>query len=77
MADGFVHTVYRDGKWMNELEGAADDRTLPGDHETKEAAVAAGRTGAILRQTEHVIHNQDGSFGERDSYGSDPRRRKG
>ena len=52
---------------MNELDGVADDRTLPSDHERKEAAVAAGRAGAILRQTEHVIHNEDGSFGERDS----------
>ena len=43
----------------------------------KGAAVAAGRADAILRQTEHVIHNQDGSFGERDSYGSAPQRSKG
>lgn len=76
MADGFVHTVYRDGNWVNEFEGA-DDRTLPGNHETKEAAAAAGRDAAISRQAEHVIHNQDGSIGERNSYGNDPPDRPG
>ena len=72
MADGFVHTVYRDGNWMNELEDAADDRTLPGNHDTKEPAVAAGQAAAISKQTEHVIHNQDGSIAVRNSYGNDP-----
>jgi hypothetical protein len=77
MADGFVHTVYRDGNWVNEVEGAADDRALPGNHDTKETAVAAGRAAAISRQTEHVIHNQDGTIGERNSYGNDPPDRPG
>jgi hypothetical protein len=75
MAAGFVHTVYREGKWMNEIEGG--EGTLPVAHETKEAAVAAGREAAISRRTEHVIHNQDGTIGERNSYGNDPRERPG
>jgi hypothetical protein len=77
MADGYVHTMYRGDRWVNGLEGAADDRTLPGNHTTKEDAVVAGRDAAISRQTEHVIHNEHGSIGERNSYGNDPPGRPG
>jgi hypothetical protein len=69
MADGFVHTVHKDGNWVNEIEG--DEGTLAGSHSTKDDAVAAGRQEAMRRKTEHVIHNQDGTFGERNSYGGD------
>ena len=31
----------------------------------------------MIRETEHVIHEQDGSIGERNSYGSDPSDRPG
>ena len=75
MAAGFVHTVYREGEWVNETEG--HEGTLPGAHRTKDAAVAAGRAAAISRRTEHVIHNQDGAIGERNSYGNDPSDRPG
>ena len=75
MAEGFVHTVRREGGWANTLEG--DDQPLPGTFETKEAAVIAGREEAMRRKTEHVIHAQDGSIGERNSYGSDPSDRPG
>ena len=75
MADGFVHTVQRDGTWVNEIEG--DEGTLPGSHATKHVAVAAGRDEAIRRKSEHVIHNEDGSIGERNSYGGDPAHRPG
>jgi hypothetical protein len=34
-------------------------------------------TEARRRQTEHVIHNQDRSIGERNSYGNDPAHRPG
>jgi len=74
MADGFVHTTYKDDRWVNTIEGASD---LSGTHATKEAAVAAGREEARRRKTEHVIHNQDGTFGERHSYGNDPADRPG
>ena len=75
MADGFVHTVHKDGAWANTIEG--EDQSLSGTHQTKEATVAAGREEAIRRKTEHVIHNQDGSIGERNSYGGDPTHRPG
>jgi hypothetical protein len=32
---------------------------------------------AIERRVEHLIHNQDGTIGQRNSYRCDPRRRKG
>jgi hypothetical protein len=75
MAEGFVHTVRREEGWANTIEG--EDGALPGTYETKEAAVAAGREEAIRRKTEHVIHNEDTSIGERNSYGGDPAHRPG
>ena len=42
-----------------------------------DAAVAAGRQEVINRKTEHVIHNQDGTISERNSYGNDPASRSG
>jgi hypothetical protein len=32
---------------------------------------------AIRREVEHLIHNKDGTIGQRNSYGPDSRRRKG
>ena len=75
MAAGFVHTVYKGGKWINELE---DGGPLPGDpFDVKEVAVAAGRKHAMDQNTEHVIHNEDGVISERNSYGNDPASRPG
>ncbi len=37
-------------------------------HHTKDAAVTAGRTAARARQTEHLIHNMDGTIAYRNSY---------
>lgn len=73
MADGFVHTVYKNDQWVNEIEGNG----AVGSHSTKEDAVAAGREQAKASKTEHVIHNQDGTISERSSYGNDPADRPG
>jgi uncharacterized protein DUF2188 len=75
VAEGFVHTVHRDGRWRNTVEG--EDTSLPGAYATKAEAVAVGRGEAKRRETEHVIHNEDGSIAERNSYGSDPAHRPG
>ncbi len=75
MADGFVHTVHVDGRWTNTIEGT-EGATHAG-FETKAAAVEAGRGEARRRRTEHVIHDEDGSISERNSYGSDPPNRPG
>jgi hypothetical protein len=74
MADGFVHTVHADGTWRNTIEGSPP---IPGTYATKEEAVEAGRAHARHRETEHVIHNEDGSIAERNSYGGDPADRPG
>jgi len=68
MASGAVHTVHKNGEWVNEVEGGGTLST----HATKEEAVAAGRREAIARKTEHVIHNLDGRISEKNSYGNDP-----
>jgi Uncharacterized protein conserved in bacteria (DUF2188) len=74
VADGFVHTAFKGGQWLNEIEGGAG---FGGPHSTKEEAVAAGRARALRDGTEHVIHNEDGTIGERSSYGNDPASRPG
>ncbi len=68
MARGWIHTVPKRGKWVNEAEDAGEISS----HDTKEAAEAAGREHVKGGKTEHVIHNMDGTTGERNSYGSDP-----
>ena len=75
MAKGFVHTLHSGRAWVTKIEG--DQEPLPQAHATKLVAVAAGRDEAIARQTEHVIHNEDGSIAERNSYGRDPADRPG
>ena len=74
MADGFIHTVWKDDEWQNEVEGG--DR-IPGRDENKKEALEAGRSRALAVETEHVIHNQDGTISERNSYGNDPAHRPG
>jgi len=69
VARGFVHTVYKNETWINQLE---EGNELPGTYETKAAAVAAGRSQAMSDHTEHVIHKQNGQIEKRNSYGNDP-----
>jgi hypothetical protein len=74
MADGFVHTVFRNDHWVNQIEGGS---AFGGSHSSKDDAVAAGRTRVQQDKTEHLIHNQDGTISERNSYGNDPVSRPG
>jgi Uncharacterized protein conserved in bacteria (DUF2188) len=74
VADGFVHTVFKDGQWRNEIEGG---EVIGGVHATKDEAVTVGRARAQQDRTEHVIHNEDGAISERSSYGADPASRRG
>ena len=75
MAAGFVNTVHVDGHWENTIEG--QDGMVGGPYRTKDEAVDAGRAEAQRRSTEHVIHREDGSIGERNSYGGEPASRPG
>lgn len=74
MAAGFVHTVFKNGQWVNEVEGGEE---LGSGYATKEDAIAAGRDRADRDKTEHLIHNQDGTISQRNSYGGDPESRTG
>jgi hypothetical protein len=64
-----VHTVHKDGLWINEVQGEPVD----GGFLRKQDAVSAGRDAAIARRAEHTIHNLDGTISEKNSYGGDPR----
>jgi hypothetical protein len=70
MATGDVHTVHRNGRWLNEVEG---NSRASNSAETKAEAQAKGREMARARKVEHLIHKLDGTIGERNSYGNDPR----
>lgn len=74
MAKGFIHTVFEDGHWVNEVE---EGERIGGVHATKNEAVEVGRARARQDETEHVIHNQDGTISERNSHGNDPASRPG
>lgn len=64
-----VHTVHRDGAWVNEVGG----RQVGDRYDHKDAAVSAGRGEALTRHVEHHIHGLDGRVHEKNSYGHDPR----
>jgi len=70
MPAGDVETYRTDGKWRNRIE-ALDD--VPGEHDTKAEAVRVGREESRERKVEHIIRNLDGTIGERNTYGHDPR----
>lgn len=69
-----VHTVPHGDGWANRREGS--DKVSK-TFDTKRDAQAAGRDTAQREKTEHVIHKQDGTIGEKNSYGSDPHPPKG
>jgi hypothetical protein len=71
MAQGDIETYYEDGAWKNKREGS--DRAFGADYDTKDEALAAGRDAAKADSVEHVIKNQDGQIGSKNSYGNDPR----
>jgi hypothetical protein len=74
MANPAIHTLPSPDGWVNRKEGSS--RALS-RHTTKQEAVMAGRERARRDRTEHLIHNKDGSIRARNSYGNDPKRRKG
>lgn len=74
MAKGDVDTYFEDGQWKNKVEGNSRASNV---HDTKKDAQAAGRDMAISRGVEHVIKKMDGTIGDKNSYGNDPRSSKG
>ncbi|WP_080733298.1 DUF2188 domain-containing protein [Rhodococcoides fascians] len=76
MAKGDIHTSKQGDKWVNRAEG---NTRATNSADTKAAAQSAGRALAVDRGVEHVIHNQDGKIGARNTYprSRDPRSSKG
>ena len=50
-AHGDVHTVFRDGRWLNEVEGPPVD----GGFLQRDDALAAGGASADARGSRHVV----------------------
>jgi len=65
VARGWIHTVYRDDSWCNEIEGEEGHSTR---YRNRRDAAEAGRMLARWLHTEHLLHNQDGTIAERTSY---------
>lgn len=76
MAKGDIHTSKQGDKWVNKVEG---NQRVSNSATTKAEAQATGRDMAIDRGVEHLIHKQDGTIGERNTYprSRDPRGSKG
>lgn len=70
-----VHTVPnpKGNGWINELEGLPEPRVF----KVKFAAVEVGKKLAQKHHVEHTIHKKDGTIGQKNSYGNDPRNVKG
>lgn len=70
-----VHVVPSEGgKWAVKSEGASRARSV---HGTQKDAIEAGREAARNAKSELLIHGRNGQIRERDSYGNDPRSKKG
>jgi hypothetical protein len=70
MPKGDVETYHEDGKWHVKVEGESQPEST---HETRKEARRAGRALAQERKVEHIIRKKDGTIGQRNSYGHDPR----
>lgn len=72
MPTGDVEVFYNttDERWRVRIEGG---EILDGDYQTKDEAVDAGRDIARDHGAELTVKKQDGTIGERDSHGHDPR----
>lgn len=76
MSKGDIHTVKHDDGWANRAEG---NERVSNTAPTKAEAQAKGRDMAIERGVEHIIHREDSTIGERNTYprSRDPRKSKG
>jgi hypothetical protein len=67
---GDVETYFENGRWKNKVQGNSRASNV---HETKAAAVSAGREMARKRKVDHVIKNDAGAVvQEATSDGNDP-----
>ncbi len=68
------HVVQREEGWA--VRGAGNKRDTS-HHPTQAAAIDAARDIARNQQSELVIHDREGKFRDRNSYGNDPFPTKG
>ncbi len=66
---GDVETYFENGRWKNKVQGNSRASHV---HETRTAAVSAGREMARKRRVEHIIRTKDGTITERDDHGNEP-----
>ncbi|PWL80600.1 MAG: hypothetical protein DBY18_04565 [Clostridia bacterium] len=69
MANKSIHITPRPYGWAVKSSGSSRASSL---HPTKAQAYEVGRKSAISNKTELFVHNRDGRFGYRNSYGNDP-----
>lgn len=74
MPNGDIITYYEDGEWKSKVAGSSRAAHVGG---TKAEQQAVGRGMAIDRKVEHEIRKMDGTIGDKNSYGNDPRGSKG
>jgi hypothetical protein len=74
MSKADVHTVPHNEGWANRVEG---NSRVSNTARTKAEAQAKGRQMAVKARVEDHIHKKDGTVGQRNSYGNDPRRSNG
>ena len=76
MSKGDMHTSKHSDGWANKAEG---NERMSNTAPTKAEAQTKGREMATERGVEHIIHREDGTIGERNTYprSRDPRRPKG
>lgn len=72
MGNGDIHTVPHGDGWANQVEGGQRPSNTGA---TKAEVQAEGRRMALDRGVEHLVHRQDGTIGERNTYprSRDPR----
>jgi len=69
-----IDTYYEDGQWKSRRQGRDRAFAVGG---TKSEQQEKDRDAAKRNQVEHIIKKKDGTIGEKNSYGNDPRRTKG
>lgn len=69
MKESFVHVVWKNERWTVETEGKTGSGPT---YKNRDEAVEEGKRQAKQKHVELLIHRQDGTIGERDSYGNDP-----
>jgi Uncharacterized protein conserved in bacteria (DUF2188) len=74
MPQGDVVTFHEQGSWKNRVEGEGGSEQ---SYSSRDEAIVAGRALAMQREVEHIIRREDGTIGERNSYGHDPRHVEG